>query len=209
MPRPSGSRNRDYDATRRTLIDALSPHLLDNDGEPNTVKALAATAGVSVPTLKHYFTDRDGVVQAVLQQAHAESERHLTAMTDRSGDDPQQLLTGLLIDIADTWRRHGLGRLFASTLALGLENRTLGPTFVNELLEPLLQAVEQLLAGLVNEGALPPVDLRTAALGLVGPVLLALLHQDNLSGAHCRPLEVEHFARQHVHLILHGLLHAP
>jgi AcrR family transcriptional regulator len=130
-------------------------------------------------------------------------------MATRGGDSPQAVLSGLLVDIARTWRRYGLGRLFASTLALGLEHRTLGPAFVEELLEPLLQAVEQLLATFVDNGDLPPTDVRAAALSLASPVILALLHQDNLHGAHCRPLDVEQFARLHVHTVLHGLLARP
>ncbi|HXV91654.1 MAG TPA: TetR/AcrR family transcriptional regulator, partial [Pseudonocardia sp.] len=205
MPRPAGSRNRDYAATRRALVDAVAPHLLDETGEPNTVKALAAAAGVSVPTLKHYFGDRDGVVRAVLEAVHTDSRVYLDRMAALAHDPPEQVLPAVLVGITETWRRYGLGRMFASTLALGLEHDSLGPAFVDDVLEPLLQAMERLLTGFVEAGTLPPTDVRAAALSIVGPVVLGLLHQDNLRGTRCRPLDVEHFARTHSRTVLDGL----
>ena len=46
-----------------------------------------------------------------------------------------------------------------------------------------------------------------AALTLLSPVLLALLHQDALHGRRCRPLDVEAFVHTHVRSWLSG--HAP
>ena len=41
-------------------------------------------------------------------------------------------------------------------------------------------------------------DLRYAALAFVAPLLLALLHQVELSGRTCRPLDLEGFLDAHV-----------
>ena len=94
----------------------------------------------------------------------------------------------------------------ASSLALGLESEDRGPTFLTGLLEPVLEAAEQLLTAHVDAGDLPSCDVRAVALSLVSPVVLALLHQDDLGGAHTRHLDVEEYAAAHARLVLTGLL---
>ncbi len=51
--------------------------MLDAAGEPNTLKGVVAAVDVSVPTLRHYFGDRDGIHAAVLEAVRADSAGHL------------------------------------------------------------------------------------------------------------------------------------
>ncbi|WP_437929371.1 hypothetical protein WMF37_08890 [Sorangium sp. So ce291] len=53
------------------------------------------------------------------------------------------------------------------------------------------------LARHVAAGELAPCDLRHAALALLGPLLLALLHQGPLGGRVCGPLDLDAFAATH------------
>jgi len=205
VPRTAGSRNHDYETSRQALARALAPALLDASGEPNTLKGLAGVAGVSVPTLRHYFGDRDGVFDAVLAVIRDDSAPYLEGLARPGDADPDVLLPDLLVQTTVVWRRYGVGRLFAGGLALGLEHDTRGPSFVEDLLEPFLQAVERLLDELIAAGRLPAADTRAAALSLLGPVVLALLHQDNLGGVRCRPLDVAAYARAHARIVLAGL----
>lgn len=208
MGRPRGSRNRDYEQTRHALATQMGPHLLREGGEPATLSDLSAAAQVSPTTLKHYFTDRDGVFDAVMQAALVDSRAYLDAASDPGdpGDQSaEQALTGLLLGTVHAWRRYGLGRLFACSLALGLESSRRGPAFLDGLLEPFLQTAERALAVHVERDQLPHVDVRATALSLVSPVVLALLHQDNLGGAGTRRLDVEQFAVAHARLVLGGL----
>lgn len=205
MPRPPGSRNRDYAVTRHALAAGLAPRLLRADGEPAGLTDLAAAAGVSTTTLKHYFADRDGIYLAAMQAVLADSQAYLLRMQDPGGRRPEESVPALLLATVTTWRRFGLGRVFAAGLALGLEHADRGPAFLAGLLEPFLQAVEHLLDGHVRRGELPAVDTRATALSLVAPVLLALLHQDSLGGDAERHLDVEAYARQHAALVLAGM----
>ena len=205
MPRPPGSRNRDYAATRHALAVRLAPRLLRPDGEPAGLTDLAAAADVSTTTLKHYFADRDGIYSAAMQAVLADSQVHLHAMRDPGGRPPAESVPALLLGTVAAWRWYGLGRVFAAGLALGLEHTGRGPAFLAGVLEPFLQAVEDLLAAHVRQGELPDLDRRATALSLVAPVLVALLHQDSLGGAGQRHLDVEAYARQHAGTILAGL----
>jgi len=208
MGRRPGARNRDYAETRHALAASLSQHLLREDGTPATLVDLAEAAGVSTTTLKHYFGDRDGLYAAVLESVRADSAGFLAEGATAGGRPPQETLPALLLGTVLAWRRFGLGRVFAGGLALGLGSSRRGPSFVSELLEPFLQAVASLLAEHGRRGDLPAQDerqRRAAALALVSPVVLALLHQDNLGGDGVRPLDVEALARGHAGLVLVGL----
>ena len=49
-----------------------------------------------------------------------------------------QFLQGLSM----AWFKYGVGKLYGSTLALGLGAQALGPSYVTHVLEPLLQTGE-------------------------------------------------------------------
>lgn len=208
MPRPAGSRNRDYEQTRHALAAALSQQLLRDDGTPATLADLATAAGVSTTTLKHYFGDRDGLYAGVLHAVHRDAAVHLATAAAPAGRPPEQSLPDLLTGTAYAWRLHGLGRIFAGALALGLGSAGRGPSFLDGLLEPVLQAAESLLKAHSDIGELPPMspDLRRGvALSLVSPLVLALLHQDSLGGTRVRPLDVDAYAHTHAELVLAGV----
>ena len=84
MARTSGSRNRDYDDKRVALLKRLDPRLSDFSQTRPSFREMAGAAGVSVPTLRHYFKDREGVVQAYLVWQGGESARYrpLVATTE-------------------------------------------------------------------------------------------------------------------------------
>ena len=198
MPRPPGAKNADHDATRAQLARAAAAALLDEAGQPRSLNALAAAVGASVPTLKHYFGDHDGVIAAALAQSQADAEVHLAAQRDPGPLPLGPSVEACLAAVVAGWSV-GVGALFSAGLSLGLGHAARGPLAVDHLLEPTLQAVEARLAVHAARGELRPgADLRTAALALLSPLLLALLHQEALGGARCRPLDLAEFGRRHV-----------
>ncbi|MDX2010953.1 MAG: TetR/AcrR family transcriptional regulator [Myxococcaceae bacterium] len=206
MPRPHGSKNRDYDASRRALAKAVSAHLLRADGEPSTFKDLAAGAGVSQQTLKHYFGDRATLVRAAFEAIRDEASPYFDGLAERraSRAELKAALVAELRGVVAAFRRFGFGRSFGSGLSLGLGHPTLGPAFVELILEPTFQSLERRLAHLMEDGQLAARSPRTAALSLLGPLVLALLHQDQLGGVACRPLDVDALIAEHVTAFLDG-----
>ena len=210
MGRPLGARNREYEQRRAGLARQLAGRLQRDDGTPAGLSDLGAAAGVSTTTLRHYFGDRDGVVQAVLETVRDDSAGYLDAGTTAGGRPPERTLPELLAGTVLAWRRHGLDRTLTGALAVGLGSDTRGPHVVTDLLEPLLTATERLLKQHSDAGELPALtdeERREAALALVAPVLLALIHQDALSGHAVRHLDVENLAQRHAALVLAGLRH--
>ena len=116
--------------------------------------------------------------------------------------DVRQSLQRFLSSLQTAWFKYGVGAMYASTLAVGLGNRPVGPSFVSHVLEPLLQTGESLLRQHVERGELQIDDVRHASLLFLSPVVLALFHQDSLAGAQSRPMDVPQMMNTHVDAFL-------
>lgn len=202
MGRPIGIRNPDYEEKRAALAEAALPRLLA-DGGATSLNELAAEVGVSVPTLKHYFGDRAGLVAAALRRQIDRARPYVEGVAAPSSRDLTTSLVDFLLALVRAWRPFGVGRVFTVGIAAGAYDSVVGPAYLDGVLEPTLQAVERRLR--VHAGAralrVGPDDaegLRAAALALLSPVVLALIHQDALGGSSCRTLDVEAFVRTHV-----------
>jgi len=92
---PSEARRaRQREETRRAILDATEALLLESDGEAFGVRALAARCGYTAPTIYHYFGDKDGLIDALLEERFA----RLLAEVRRveQGDDPLENLRAML-----------------------------------------------------------------------------------------------------------------
>jgi len=186
---PPGRRSDDYDDKRDALAHKLF-QLLIEDGS-TSLAAMADHAGVSRPTIRHYFGDRDGAVRAALEAGARVGEPFVSGLAALPVDDPHDTLRTALRQIVEGWRRYGVGRIHAAGLRIGLEDEATGSTYVAQILEPMLGAFETILTRLVEAGRLGPLEPRYGALALASPVVVALLHQDGLGGAALRPLDLD------------------
>lgn len=204
MARPSGTRNPGYAEKRRRLAQAAIGPLLDLES-PLSLRQVARAAGVSVPTMRHYFDDLDGVTEAAFELMREQGrpyEQRLSGELESPG--PLESSVRWLVRFVHNGWRIGVARMHAAGIARGLESEPRGRAYVDGLLEPLLQAVEARLMIHRERGELHPVDLRQAALSLVAPLVLAWLHQDALGGVTCRPMDQDAFAEGHISGWLRG-----
>jgi AcrR family transcriptional regulator len=202
VARTPGARNADYDAQRLALARKVRDRVMEPDGLRASMRELAEAAGTSVATLKHYFEDREGLMRAVLESQHVDAAPYLAMASIPIPGDVRASLRAYLTRLKGAWFEHGVGVIQATSLAGGLSSPALGPTYVNHLLEPLLGTCETLLRRHVELNDLGPLDARVAGLQFLAPVVLALLHQDSLSGASCRPLDLDAFFDAHVDAFL-------
>ncbi|MBA4491603.1 hypothetical protein [Paracoccus sp. S1E-3] len=70
--RRHGTRNAGYEQRRAELLDRITERLCDREVGWPTLRELAAAAGCSVSTLKHYFGRRDQIVAAALHRVAAQ-----------------------------------------------------------------------------------------------------------------------------------------
>lgn len=198
MGRPVGKRNADYEARRRSIAAAIVPRLLAADGPSVSLRQLAIAAEVSVPTLVHYFGDRSAAIAAAIAEMHAQGAPHLARSATEPHGGARESLRWFAEQFVLAWQRYGVGRMVASSIAVGLHDAVIGPATVNDILEPTIQAAERRIADHVAAGEIAPCDVRHAALELVSPLLIALIHQDSLFGRQCRPLDLAAFLDDHL-----------
>lgn len=92
---PSETRRaRQREDARRAILDATEELLLEAGGEAFGVRALAARCGYTAPTIYHYFGDKDGVIDALLEERFARLLAEVRTVPQ--GDDPLENLRGML-----------------------------------------------------------------------------------------------------------------
>lgn len=197
MSRTVGARNRDHEQRREALAFGLVPAVLGPGGAAVSLRELATVAGVSVPTLRHYFGDRAGAVRAAMGAMGRMGDPHVERGASEPHGEVRESMEWFVGQVLLGWEL-GLGPMLSAAFAAGMADRAVGPAFIDDILEPLLQSAERRLADHVGRGEIAIADLRGAALALMGPIVLALLHQGPLGGGGCRPLDVAAFARSHL-----------
>lgn len=193
MTRRKGDRNRDFEAKRTELLDRLHGFLAPPPSPLPSARELAAAAGVSLPTLRHYFGNREQVLAAVMDHQAQAGEPYVMqlANTDLDFEPSVREMAGFL---AAGLFAGGVSDIHAFGLAEGAQVSATGRHYLEKLLEPSLAAIETRLSRHVAKGEMRPADLRFAALMLASPLLLAALHQRNLGGRDLRPLEANDLA---------------
>jgi AcrR family transcriptional regulator len=192
MGRRAGSRNLDYGRTRDEIVERLTGEIFATDRSHLSFRELAHAAGVAPSTLRHYFEDREGALEAVLERVHELGLRYVAegATSERGG--VRESLRWFLGYLVEGWTR-GVGRAHALGLTEGIGDGSLGPAYLRHLLEPTLHSAEARIAIHMARGELGPCDVRLAAVQLVSPAVLILLHQRALGGESVRHLELEPF----------------
>lgn len=204
MARTAGSRNADFEQRRAELLQRARARLALQTGEPPSFRELALATGVSVPTLRHYFESREGLIKALFNYYLQEGQHHLARArsSEVDGLDLEQSLKVFLERIVRGWTQGFVGTLHRIGLAEGLRHHGTALDYLLDVLEPTLQALETRLQSYANQGLMQPCDPRHAALILISPLLMALLHQHDLGGTRCRPLSLEAFVDEHVKVFL-------
>lgn len=197
MAKPKGYRSPEYEERRKRLLDALLEALATPKSEWISLRKLSEMAGVTPPTLKHYFGNREGLVSSLFEKAHKDAEEiYLEAIRNPKGSLAVSLEEYLNSFVAG-WA-YGLAQLHAIGLIEGIGHPNLGPAYLHYLLEPTLQSVERRLEVHQTRGELISCNLRQAALLLVSPIFLVLFHQYQLGGKTVRELDLNTFLKDHI-----------
>lgn len=154
------------------------------------MRELAAAAGVSTATLRHYFKDRDGLFTALFDLGRRLGAEHqLRLASEPLHADVVTSMRWMLAQIRAGLEIAAVRHWYTTGLRVALESSRLGPAFLCDLLEPLLQAVEARIERHQGRGELVGYQARLLGLQLVAPLFLAMLHQRSLSGDTQRPLD--------------------
>jgi len=66
--RQAERRERQRQEARRTILDATEALMIEHNGSDFSIRALGKRAGYSAPTVYHYFGDKDGLIEALLEE---------------------------------------------------------------------------------------------------------------------------------------------
>jgi AcrR family transcriptional regulator len=61
-------RARQRDEARRAILDATESLLIESGGFDFSIRSLGRRCGYSAPTVYHYFSDKDGLIDALLEE---------------------------------------------------------------------------------------------------------------------------------------------
>jgi AcrR family transcriptional regulator len=188
MPRPAGARNHDFDLKRAALLDALTDFALSADLRRPSLRQFALAVHQSEPTLRHYFTDRQGLVIEILENIGRRATP-LWAMVALPASDQATALEEYFRISEAGMRVGGFIRAHAFGLIEGLADEAAGKAYLEKVLEPALKSVSDKLRATPGGPKTEP-ELRAAALATLSPMLVMSLHQELLGGADSAPIDI-------------------
>jgi AcrR family transcriptional regulator len=203
MARPAGKRNADYSARRKELLEDAIQRLLTECQHRPSLRALADAAGVSLPTIMHYFGSRTLLLEAVFVLLEEGGRPYLDHVRESTGAFSSSI-RDLVNVIADSFKSEALIAIHSMGLLEGFRNEEVGPLYLKHLLEPSLTAIGERLQKHIDRGEMRRVDVRFAANALLSPIFIAFLHQTELSGDKCFPVKIDDFLRSHATGFIRG-----
>lgn len=198
LPRAKGVKNADYAIKRRDLLDRMLPRFARLDLERPSLRQLAAAAEVTAPTLQHYFGDRTGVVAAMLAEYRLRGAARLGVVSKANGPFAESMRDFALGLVSGMQARSAvrLGDVMAASLCEGLADPQISPLALDHIIDPAVDALVVRLEEHAARGEIIEADLRAAALMLLSPLLLAVLHQDQMNGCENRHIELAGLAEE-------------
>ena len=206
MARTKGARNEGFEAKRAALIAALRTRLRAPGPAPS-MRELAGAAEVTVPTLRHYFADREGVLRAIMEEELADGSKAggpLEVAATPSG--PFAVSVRDLLRHADAGFAHGgLTDSHAVGLAEGARSDVTAADYLRLALDPTIDAFAARLRTHQERGEMrSDVDARAAAVQLLSPLVVARLHQDRFGGRDANPIDLAAMLDQQVEAFARG-----
>ena len=189
MPRPVGVKNKDFVEKRQALQGKLTDFALNSDLRRPSLRQFAIAAGASEPTLRHYFGDRKGVVIAILQEIGTRGSSLWSMISTPSSDQETAIVE--YFRVSEAGMRHGgFVRAHAFGIIEGIADEMAGRAYLENVLEPALQAIAEKLRK--TPGApTDPAALKAASFAALSPMLVISLHQDLLGGHQTDPISAE------------------
>jgi len=186
------------------LLGELARIAVAERSAPVSLRQFAIKAGVSEPTLRHYFADRQGVVTAIIE-FFAEGARdwlQRSAEPAASVEEAVRGYAGLALEGADT---DTFAQAHAFALVESIHDPVVARAYLDLIVEPSLKAIESRLAPALDPDGAFPDRVRHGAISLYAPILIAVVHQRLLRGAEARPLDMGAFFNDLSELFAHGL----
>jgi AcrR family transcriptional regulator len=208
---PTPPRQRRKEARPQELLDAALELFAEKGFAATRSEEVAARAGVAKGTLYLYYPSKEELLKAII------SQRLQTEIA--AGAEQVQQFTGstsaLLTEVLTGWWQRVFGSPSSAIFKLVItEVRNfpeLAQFYVEHVVQPGKQLIGRILERGIRSGEFRPVDVPSAVLSLVLPLVMLCVHKHSVGA--CTPIEEEvdpHvFIQQHVELVLGGLVADP
>jgi AcrR family transcriptional regulator len=208
---PTPPRQRRKEARPQELLDAALELFAEKGFAATRSEEVAARAGVAKGTLYLYYPSKEELLKAIISQ-------RLQTEIAAGAEQVQQFIgptSALLTDILTVWWQRVFDSPSSAIFKLVItEVRNfpeLGQFYVENVVQPGKQLIGRILERGIRSGEFRPVDVPSAVLSLVLPMVMLCLHKHSLGA--CAPIKDEvdpHvFIQQHVELVLGGLVADP
>lgn len=203
MPRPAGVRNQDFAEKKQTLTDKLLNFVLQEGTDRPSFRQLAIASGVSEPTLRHYFTDRTGLIVHLLKFINHRSEPMREALKQPQ-DGLANAIKGYFRYMDALTHSDAYVRVHAFGIRESMSDEEVQKVYVQEFLASGIDAVAERLVR--SKGGPKTFDeARHAATLIVSASLLRVLHQEVLKGKVHKPLDQDKYFERVGDWLLNGM----
>ncbi len=185
------------------LLDMLSQTALQETSAPISLRQFAIQAGVSEPTLRHHFDDRQGLVISILRHVAGHAREFLYRCA-QPGKDFEDSVRGYLDLAMEGFGNDVFARAHAFALVESIHDPVVAEAYLKIVIEPSLAAIEARLAPSLDPEGSDPTKVRETAFVLYSPVLLAILHQRLLKGDEARPMDLPRFFNRLTGMLTRG-----
>jgi AcrR family transcriptional regulator len=188
-------RERQRLEARRAILDATEALVIESQGCDFSMRSLGRRCGYSAPTVYHYFNDKDGLIDALVEERLAQLGHEFDALP--TGDDPLRDLRSVCLMSFEFWASHPtVARLIWSVSSKG-ESRM--PAVIDRVSERIEAAVRELAANDRFVG----LD-HDAAGQMLGALLQGLISQRINAPDHAWSPRL---AERAIDTLLHGMTH--
>ena len=191
MPRPAGSKNRDFHQKRLSIVEKLTNYALENASSKPSLRQLSQSVDLSEPTLRHYFKDRRGVIIAILEYLNNRARPFWKTLSIPANSVSDAVVEYFrLTDAGFRHMRYARAHVFGMTEGIG--DPEVSKAYLKYIVEPTIQAAIDKLSG-SDDAPTTPNASRAAAMAMVAPALFMIIHQDMLGGDEVAAVDYDRF----------------
>lgn len=204
----SPPRQRRKEARPQELLDAALELFAEKGFAATRSEEVAARAGVAKGTLYLYYPSKEELLKAVIKQRLSNEiaavAEHIGQRQDSTANLLTEVLTAWWIRVVDS----PTSAVFKLVITEVRNFPEIAEYYVREVVEPGKQLVGRIVQRGIERGEFRPVDVPSAVLSIILPMIMLCLHKHSLGACVPSSTEVDPhvFIRQHVELVLKGLL---
>jgi AcrR family transcriptional regulator len=167
---------------------------------------IAARAGVSKGAIYLYFSTKEDIFRAVIEQGVAPNLGLIQAALAAPGAAFPDLLRSVASVVADIASASPVGGIIKMVIGESRNFPELARAWHDNLITPALGAMTGAIAQAQARGELRAGDPRHCAISLISPMLLGVIWRETFVPVGAEPLDIRARAQQHVELWLRGML---